>query len=383
MKTVLTKEIATRKNNLAHFSFTYYLPDPDEMLSKYNNPIAHYKKLMNDPHLSAVVLQRKAFVKSMLYELEEKPLTREINLLLNGLNIKKLINQSLDAVYFGLTVHEIVWEFLKGKYVPKTIEEKPQDWFAFDVENNFKMKNPKNLYQLIDLPEYKFILSQNNPTYMNPYGEKLVKKCYWNVKFKAQGLEYWSYFVEKYGMPFLVGELGSAAYDSKSAEFLEQLVSMKKNGVMVKREGAKLELIESGSKVGSTSAYKEFIQFQNAEISEAILTVSTSTNDKGTGSYAKSKTEKEIIEVVADGDKSIVEAFINKLIEFYCLLNHGKVDYPKIMFFSKKEVDKELADRDKVLTDQGVKFTKEYYKGSYNLKETDFELKNEEIVGVN
>jgi len=383
METMLTQEIATRKNNPAVFNFMNYLPDPDEMLSNYNNPVAHYKKLLNDPHLSAVVMQRKAFVKSMLYELEEKPLTKEINLLLDGLNIKKLINQSLDAIYFGFTIHEIVWEFLNGKYVPKSIEEKPQDWFAFDIENNFKMKNPTNYYKLIDLPDYKFILSQNNATYMNPYGEKIIKKCYWNVKFKAQGLEYWSYFVEKYGMPFLVGELGSAAYDAKSSEFLEQLVSMKKNGVMVKREGAKLELIESGSKSGSISSYKEFIQFQNDEISKAVLTVSTSTNDKGTGSYAKSKTEKEIIEVIADGDKSIVENFINNLIEFYCVLNFGKVDYPKIMFFSKKEVEKELADRDKVLTDQGIKFTKEYYMESYNLKETDFELKNKEIVKLN
>lgn len=106
-------------------------------------------------------------------------------------------------------------------------------------------------------------------------------------------------------------------------------------------------------------------------------------HDNISGSFAKAKAEKDILEVIADGDKAIVESAINKLIEYYCLLNYGKVDYPKISFFSKYEVDKELADRDKVLTDQGVKFTKKYYMESYNLKESDFKLKNEEIVKVN
>jgi len=383
MKNVLPTEIATRKNLLLYNSLMETLPDPDVMLSHYNNPIEHYKKLLNDTRVSGKVLQRKAFVKSMFYELDEKPLTKEISDMLDDLKIKEFINQTLDAAYFGYTVHEIVWQLNKGKFIPKSIDEKPQDWFAFNKDNIFKMKDPKNFNKLLDLPAFKFILSQNSPTYMNPYGEKVIKKCYWHVKFKASDVESWSYFVDKYGMPFLIGELPTSLYETKRDEYLASLVAMKKNGVMVKREGSKLELKESNSKQGSTSAYQQNIDYHNSCINEAILPVVTSNSDNAVGSYAKAKTEKDILEVIADGDKAIVEGAINKLIEYYCLLNYGKVDYPKISFFSKYEVDKELADRDKVLSDQGVKFTKRYYMESYNLKGSDFDLKSKEIVKVN
>ena len=39
----------------------------------------------------------------------------------------------------------------------------------------------------------------------------------------------------KYGMPFLIGELPTSLYETKRDEYLASLVAMKKNGVMVKR----------------------------------------------------------------------------------------------------------------------------------------------------
>ena len=83
---------------------------------------------------------------------------------------------------------------------------------------------------------------------------------------------------------------------------------------------------------------------------------------------------------MVEGDKKLVEKFMNKLIEYYCAVNLGVVDVPKFMMYSVKEIDKNLADRDKVLTEQGVNFTKEYYMESYNLKEGDFDLRSKEIV---
>jgi len=40
----------------------------------------------------------------------------------------------------------------------------------------------------------------------------------------------------------------------------------------------------------------------------------------------------------------------------------------------EEDIKKDVAERDKVLSDMGVKFTPEYYQETYNLQETDFEV---------
>ena len=376
MKSVLSNDLATREKLSFYASLSKILPDPDSLIQGVSKPIEHYKKLLNDGRLSAAITQRKAFVKAMLYEfVEKKKNTEEIKLLFENLPVNELMEQVLDSVYFGYTVHEIIWEFRENKFMPKAITEKPQDWFAFDQENTLKMKNPKKFNDLIDLPDYKFILSQHKPTYTNPYGDKLVKECYWFVKLKANAVEYWSYFIEKFGSGFITGELPSSLYESKKDEFLQDLIDLRKTGAIVKREGAKLDILESKTKGGSTSAFKEFKDDMNEEISIAILTETLTQNSKTVGSYSQSKTHQEMIETVVEADKKVVEKFFNTLINYYNLLNYGEIDSTKIMLYSKKEIDKNLADRDKVLTDQGVNFSKKYYKENYNLKDDDFTLK--------
>jgi len=377
VKHVLIQEIATRKNNAFYSSLIAILPDPDLIVQGYAKPIEHYKKLLNDGRLSSAITKRKAFVKSMVYEfLEKKKNTDEIKKLFKSLPVDELIEQALDAVYFGYTVHEIIWEFRENKFMPKVITEKPQDWFAFNTENVLKLKNQKKFNELIDLPDFKFILSQHKPTYTNPYGDKLIKKCYWWVKLKANTVEYWSFFVEKFGSGFIEAELPVSIYESKKDEVLADLIALRKTGAIVKREGTKLGILESKTKGGSTSTFKEFKDDMSEEIEIAIMTETLSQISKATGSYAQSKTIKEIIETVVDGDKKIVEKFFNTLIDYYNVLNYGNIETTKFMLFSKKEIDKELADRDKILTEQGVEFSKDYYMKNYNLKDGDFVLKN-------
>ena len=354
MKHVLIQEIATRKNNAFYSSLIAILPDPDLIVQGYAKPIEHYKKLLNDGRLSSAITKRKAFVKSMVYEfLEKKKNTDEIKKLFKSLPVDELIEQALDAVYFGYTVHEIIWEFRENKFMPKVITEKPQDWFAFNTENVLKLKNQKKFNELIDLPDFKFIL-----------------------KLKANTVEYWSFFVEKFGSGFIEAELPVSIYESKKDEVLADLIALRKTGAIVKREGTKLGILESKTKGGSTSTFKEFKDDMSEEIEIAIMTETLSQISKATGSYAQSKTIKEIIETVVDGDKKIVEKFFNTLIDYYNVLNYGNIETTKFMLFSKKEIDKELADRDKILTEQGVEFSKDYYMKNYNLKDGDFVLKN-------
>jgi phage gp29-like protein len=55
-------------------------------------------------------------------------------------------------------------------------------------------------------------------------------------------------------------------------------------------------------------------------------------------------------------------------------INHPGETAPKFVFYEEEDVQKERADRDKVLNEMGVRFTKKYYQVQYKLEDDDFDL---------
>ena len=70
---------------------------------------------------------------------------------------------------------------------------------------------------------------------------------------------------------------------------------------------------------------------------------------------------------MGESDRKLVESSLNKIIDYYCELNYGNIERPKIKLLDKEKVIEESVDRDKVLSDMGVKFSKEYFMKRYKL----------------
>jgi len=120
--------------------------------------------------------------------------------------------------------------------------------------------------------------------------------------------------------------------------------------------------------------YENLVKYHNKEISKAVLTVTLTTEIEKTGSYKAAEIHKEMLQFLGECDKKLVESSLNKIIDYYCELNHGNIERPKIKLLDKETVIEESADRDKALTDMGVKFSKEYFMKRYKLAEGDFEV---------
>ena len=56
---------------------------------------------------------------------------------------------------------------------------------------------------------------------------------------------------------------------------------------------------------------------------------------------------------------------------------YGNISSPRVKLNKKESVVPQSAERDKILKDMGVQFSKEYFKKRYNLNEGDFELLKE------
>lgn len=377
-KLKLLSDFAT-KDKIELYQHLYTsLPDPDKILTDNNYDYAILRDLMNDPHLIAALQQRKMQVMQMGWEIEcegnEKLKNRAIEIM-KELPLSEIMNGILDAIPFGFDVGEISYERDSNEIVPVNIISKPQEWFIFSKENELMMRKYINGSYIFEegrkLPEYKFIITQYQPSYTNPYGEKVLSRCYWPITFKRGGIEFWQLMMERFGMPYLIGRYATGATEPEKEQLLEDLKQMVKDSISVFEVGKEIEIKESPQyDVGQL--YEKLVEFHNKEISKAVLTVTLTTEVEKSGSYKVAEIHKEMLNYLGITDKKLVEKALNKMFEYYTILNYGDVPYPRVKLNKKEAVADHTAERDKMLTEMGVKFTREYYKKRYNLADGDF-----------
>ncbi|HSL85439.1 MAG TPA: DUF935 family protein, partial [Bacteroidales bacterium] len=344
---------------------------------------------MTDPHLTAAVQQRKNQILQMDWEIvfdhaekteEEKILQEKAEKLLISLPLKRIMSEILDCILYGMTVQEIMYDInSEEEYEPVAIEAKPQEWFIFTTKNELRMRKKLGTGYVFEegerLPNLKFIVNRHNATYNNPYGEKILSRCYWPVTFKRAATEFWQLMVERYGMPFLIGYHPAGWTQNQVDVFLDQLKEMISENVFAFPDTLKnmIELKES-PQYNIGQLYEILIRHHNSEISKAVLTVTLTTEMQRAGSYKAAEIHKEMLAYIGLSDKKLVEDCINRKLQYCSFLNWGHVKAPKIILKKKDKMMEENHERDRVLRRMGVRFTKEYYKKRYKLNDEDFEV---------
>ena len=361
------------------------LPDPDEILAQNGYDYKIYRDLLTDPHLTATIQQRKMQIQQMKWEIDysgDEAIKLKAKEIIDELPIPHIISDIMDCVFFGMTVQEVYWGMDdNGQIVPMDLVAKPQEWFIFTTDNKLRLrKNVDGMYLFAEgkeLPELKFIVNRFNPTYTNPYGEKILSRCYWPITFKRAATECWQLMVERYGMPYLIGYHPASWDQNQIDEFLDQLTDMTKENIAAFSEALKdmIELKESPQyDVGQI--YENLVRHHNKEIAKAVLTVTLTTDIGNTGSYKASEIHKEMLEYIGLADKRMVEAGIDRLLQYWTFINYGHIDAPKINLKKKETIVEESGERDEKLTKMGIRFTKSYYKKRYNLEDDDFVMED-------
>ena len=379
----LSEEIATRKRSINFYSLGSYLPDPDIVLRKQGKDVRIYRELFCDPHVFACIQSRKSGVLSLEWDINRGlDKTKDAELiedLLKQLDIHKLINDILDATLFGFQPIEIIWKKVGSYVLPVELKAKPPEWFCFDEDNQLKFRT-KEHYWGEELPPKKFLCPQNNPSYDNPYGERVLSRVFWPVTFKKGGLKFWVIFTEKYGIPHLIGKHPRGATKEETDNLADLLEEMIQDAVAVIPDDSSVE-IQEANKSSSAEVFEKLIDKMNSEISKAILGQTLTTEIGATGSYAAANTHMEVRQDIIDSDKKIVENCINQLIQWIYEINFSNTEVPKFELYEPEDVDLTLAQRDKILSESGVKFTKEYFIKAYGLEEEDFDIR-EDIIPV-
>lgn len=382
----LTDEFASRERSLDFASMLMVLPDPDPILKKQGKDITVYKDLICDAHVDSVVQSRTSGVLRREWRVEpggessqEARLAEATEAALRDVDMDALLEGMMDAPFYGAAYPEVMWAEIGGLLLPQAIVCKPQEWFCYGTKNELRFKSKDN-WQGEETPPMKFMVVRNRATYANPYGERALSRCFWPVTIKRAGFKWWVVFVEKYGLPFLVGKLPRTATAKQYDTLLDKLEAMVHDAVAVVPDDATVEINAEASNSASASIFDRMIASCNAEISKAIVgqTLTTEIGETG-GAYAASQTHQEVRSDLLDRDARMIAGAFDLLFRWVRDLNDPAAAAPRWKWHEEEDLGKDRADRDNILAPllekSGNSLTVDYYKKNYNLTDEDIEEK--------
>jgi len=377
----MLNEIATRHRRWDGDVMWGSLPDPDPVLRKLGEDMTVYRDLTSDAHVWACLQSRKSGTLAREWKVAAGDDTavpvRRVKLcqaMLRKTDMHQTIADMLDAPFYGMSPVEVCWKSSGNHWSPKSVQAKPVEWFTFDFENNLRFVSRDNVIEGEELPPYKFLLARHFASYDNPYGERLLARCFWPVTFKRGGWRFWSVFTEKYGMPWTVGKVSRNTSDPDRAKLLANLKAMVSDAVAVVNSDESVEHPDTGAKSASADIYEKLISSANREISKAILGQTLTTEiDKG-GSYSASQTHMQVRSELVEQDQKMIAGQFDTLLRWYSELNFGSGAAPVFRFIEDENIQTERAVRDTELNKQGVSFTKPYYTRVYGFKDDEIEI---------
>lgn len=370
----LTDHIASRARSFDAQSLGMYLPNPDPILKAQGKDITVYRDLRSSALVGGNIRRRKSSVLALERDLKRGNapvrVERFIRDWLTDLDLDRIIREILDAPLFGFQPMELMWQPLGMHLVPTDLLGKPAEWFLYDQENQlrFRARDAGMSGELCDAK--RFVVARQDATYNNPYGFADLSMCFWPVIFMKGGLKFWVQFTEKYGSPWVIGKHPRGASTGETDLLLDSLEAMVQDAVAAIPNDSSVEIIEATGKTGSAEVYRELLVYCRSEINVGLLGQNQTT--EASSNKASASAGLEVTRDIRDGDKGIVMETFNAIIRRVVDLNFGEhVAAPIYDLWEQEEIDKTLSERDKALTESGVKFTSQYWTRVYNLKEGD------------
>jgi hypothetical protein len=387
-RSVMSGIVAARANSFEYMDLWGYLPDPDPILQNAGLVATALNDLLADSHVIACYQSRKGGVLSgewrIAYPSGSSRYSKYFDRLIADLPIESVISQFLDAPFFGYSVNEVQWKMTNGKWVPVVIEQKPHHWFVFDKQNRLRFLSKNNQLEGTLLPDYKFIVPRYFPTYENPYGIRLLSRCFWPVVFKKAGYRFWTKFMERFGIPWITGKVPRNTDQATREALLSDLLGMVQSAVSIINDDESIEALQvgSGGGKGNENTFDQMINSSNGEISKAILTQTLTTEVGDKGAYAASQSHLSVRNDICEMDRKLVAQHFNLLFRWCCKLNFGdNVPVPTFNFVEADDPKEGHSRRDSTLaTSMHVRFKEPYLERTYNLFPGEYEVKEPEPI---
>ena len=364
---------------LALISYLTKMPDGDEVLRKAGVTRPRLKVMMYDDEIYQCVEKRQDKLESAPWRIEptDRP---ESKILMDHLREwwSEIVLGAQNARWYGYSVLETIYSkpedpclHIDGNTITpfigfKWVGEKPMQWYE-----------PKNDGRLILLANYnstrqdqevdqrfKHFLTRCKSTYENPLGEALLSRLYWVWFFKNSGFKFWAKFVEKFGLPMMVGKTVG-----KTADMRDALLQAHASSVLALGTTDSVEIQAANNSGNSSQTFETFDKNLERRIQKVILGQTLTSGTDNSGSRSLGEVHLEVQNAKYKADIRMIMPTIQAIINALCDINGW--ERHRIIIGEEKSLEPEKADRDVKLKNAGANLTPQYFQREYGLQDGD------------
>ena len=249
-------------------------------------------------------------------------------------HFENILYELLDAVAYGFTVAEIIWEQEGSTVFIRDIRPRPQELFSFGPIGKpqvgplqFSHGSRVTNHESHVLPSHKFLVSSFRPRHGNRRGRPLLRRVFWPSWFKRQDLKFWLKFIEK-GSGSVVVRYPQGATDQDKQRALEAAEAINAETAVAIPENFQIvsELLQA-ARAGDSSVFLSLADnLCNNEIARVILgqTLTQRGGEDGRGSRALGEVHQEVrFEKVAADARDLMSVINDQLLRWLFLFNFG------------------------------------------------------------
>ena len=290
------------------------LPWDSILRARGNGDVLIYEAVLSEPQVAAALQQRRLALVNCEWQVDaasdkavDKGAADFLRDQLHRVGWDAVTGLMHYGVFYGYAVAEVIYG-REGRYVTlDAIKVRNRRRFRFTPKGELRLLTYQNMLtgEPCDAP-YFWWFATGADNHDEPYGMGLAHWLYWPTLFKRQGVKFWMIFLEKFGMPTVLGFYDQAATPAEKQQLLAAAKAVQTDSGVIMPQGMMLQLLEATR--GGTVNYETLIKTMDEAINKTIIGQSMTSESRG-GQY-KSEIQMEVRQdlIKADGDL-ICESF--------------------------------------------------------------------------
>ncbi|WP_078000356.1 DUF935 domain-containing protein [Edwardsiella tarda] len=334
-----------------------------------------------DLHYASVLRTRKLTVAGIVPTVvaasdddNDVQLADAIRNLMEQPQIPELLFDLLDGLGKGVGVCEILWNTRNTQWTPRDYEWVDPRFLKPDRETlrEFRLITDNNPVDGEPLSVGKYIVHQPRLKSGLPLRNGLARLVAVMYMLKSFTVRDWWAFGEKFGLPLIVGKYHNQASPEQIRVLVDAIASLASDAGCAIPDSMKLDMVETASRNGGGTLFKEMAEWCDAQTSKAVLG-QTMTTDNGSSRSQADVHDRVRMDIARWDARQLADTLNEFLVRPFIQFNYGpQAHYPRIeMRISEPEDLKAFVDALTPLIDRGMRVQESEIRDKFGLAEPE------------
>lgn len=244
----------------------------------------------------------------------------------NHLGFREFLEHQLEAVMYGISATNIVWDVVENVVAPVEFRNAAHRRFASpraELASKIMLIDGQTSRDLVELEPGLWALSRARGR--NPWASGLMRTAAWWAMFKRWSIRDWQVFAEMFGLPLALGYYQEGASEESRAALDETVSHIGEDGYAILADTTELVVKDTARSGDSSTVYPQIAALAEAQMSKLIAGATLAVDAGGPGSkgsYALGETHADRGYKLARADaQRIEEMFVRDIGQWFCRWN--------------------------------------------------------------